>query len=346
MQISFHKRRAMAAGGVSALIALGGIAAGLVGASRTAQARQAAPTLSIFGGAPAQSSGLTLSSWGSGSITEDQKSVYSGSESLRIVTHGQFQGASMRLGRPVNLGSFVADKGAYLQLAVLMPAMGTTSGGGGGMMGGSSGPMGPPGGFGGRPGGFGMPGGMPGSSGPGGKMGGAPASSQGGRAIDNLRLVLLRPGGKGTEVVLPVASGAVDNAWRLLSIPVGAIPGITADNATFSEIRLFGDNPGVIYVGRIGVVVDNSPIKVEPVNDMIVGVRSSYRYVASANAGPTPLRYSWDWDNADGVQEESVGRSVAHTYYKEGDFVGSLTVSDAYGFKAPVTTKFKVHVHL
>ncbi len=346
MQVSFQqraaKRRVAASSGIAGLLALGGIAAGLVGAGRTAHARQAAPTVSIFNGTPVQSSGITLNSWGSGSITEDQKSIYSGSESLRIVTHGQFQGASLRLAHPIDLGSFVADKGAYLQLAVLMPTTGGAAGGTGGPS------VGPPGGFpGGFPGGPGGPGGLSSSGGPGGKFGGGAAAATGQRsAINNIRMVLLRPGGKGTEVVLPVASGALDSAWRLVSVSVGAIPGITQDNAKFSEIRLFGDSPGVMYVGRIGVVVDNAPIKIEPVIDMIVGVRAPYRYVASASAGPTPLKYSWDWDNADGIQEESVGRSVTHTYYKEGDFVGTLTVSDVYGFKAPVSTRFKIHVHL
>lgn len=340
MRVSFQQRAAKcrfaASSGIAGLLALSGIAAGLIGAGRTAHARQAAPTVSIFNGTPVQSSGITLNSWGSGSITEDQKSIYSGSESLRIVTHGQFQGASLRLARPVDLGSFVSDKGAYLQLAVLMP---TTGGAAGGAPGGGA--FGSPGGF---PGGF--PGGQGGfSSSGGGRPGGVMAAGQR-SAINNIRMVLLHPGGKGTEVVLPVASGALDSAWRLISVPVGAIPGITRDNAKFSEIRLFGDSPGVMYVGRISVVVDNAPIKVEPVIDMIVGVRAPYRYVASASAGPTPLTYSWDWDNADGLQEESVGRSVTHTYYKEGDYVGTLTVKDTYGFKAPISTRFKVHVHL
>ena len=126
--------------------------------------------------------------------------------------------------------------------------------------------------------------------------------------------------------MLPVANGVTENSWRLISIPVEAIPGITADNAKFSEIRLFGDNPGIMYVGRIAVVVDTTPIKVEPLSDMSVEVRKPYKYVASATAGPSPLVYSWDWDSTDGIQEESVGRTVTHTYYKEGDMTGTLTV--------------------
>ncbi len=146
--------------------------------------------------------------------------------------------------------------------------------------------------------------------------------------------------------MLPVATGVQENQWRLVSIPVSQIPGISADNAHFSEVRLFGDSSGVMYVGRIGVVIDSTPIKLEPVSDKDVSTKNHYRYTASANAGATPLKYSWDWDDKDGIQEESVGRNVDHVYYKEGDYVGTLTVSDAYGVKAPVITHFKIHAHL
>jgi hypothetical protein len=342
------KSRLLAAGSAAGLIAAVGVGVGLLGGPRAALARQTTQALTIFEGATAQASGLQLSSWGSGSVTEDQKNAYNnGKESLRVVTHGQFQGASLRLAKPVDLGSFVANKSAYLQVAFLFPALSERSGtggpggglpgsSGGGKFGGPSG--GPPGG---PPGG-----GIPGSSGGGGSRPGGPQATTKPRAIENVRMVLGRPGGRGTEITLPLSNSVPDNTWRLLSVPVGSIPGITADNAKFSEIRLFGDNPGVMYVGRIAVVVDTTPIKLEPISDMSVEVRKPYRYSASANAGPTPLTYSWDWDTTDGIQEESIGRTVTHTYYKEGDMVGTLTVKDPYGVKASVKTTFKIHVHL
>ena len=355
------KRPILAASGAAGLIAIAGIGAGLLGGARLALARQAAPTpvLMIFQGAPAQASGLQLSSWGSGSITEDQKNIYKGTESLRVVTHGQYQGASLRFAKPVDLSSYVANKSAYLQVAFLFPALVDRSGvvgpGGGGLAGsggpggggkfggpGAGFPGGPAGGFPGGPAG----GGIPGSAGGAGGRPGGPQATTRARSIENVRMVLMRAGGRGTEVMLPVANGVTENYWRLISIPVGAIPGITADNAKFSEFRLFGDYPGVMYVGRIGVVVDTTPIKVEPLSTMSVEVRKPYKYVANATAGASPLVYSWDWDSTDGIQEESVGRTVNHIYYKEGDVTGTLTVSDPYGVKAPVTTTFKIHVHL
>ena len=346
------KRRWLAAGGAASLIAAISVGAGLLGGPRAALARQTTQALMIYQGATAQASGLKLSSWGSGSVTEDQKNVYNtGVESLRIVTHGQFQGASLRFAKPVDLSSFVANKSAYLQIAFLFPALAERSGPGGPGAGGFPGSGGPGGGIGrpGGPGGFpgGPPGGgLPGSGGGGVGRPGGPQATTKPKEIENVRMVLGRPGGRGTEITLPLSNSVPDSAWRLLSVPVGSIPGITADNAKFSEIRLFGDNPGIMYVGRIAVVVDITPIKLEPISDMSVEVRKPYRYAGSANAGASPLIYSWDWDSTDGIQEESVGRTVTHTYYKEGDVTGTLTVKDPYGVKAPVSRTFKIHVHL
>lgn len=326
------KHRILTVSGLTGLLAAGGIAWGVLGTFQVAEARQAAAAFPIFQGVPAQSTGMTLGSWGSGSITEDQKNVYSGSESLRVVTHGQFQGASMRLSKPVDLGSFVADKNAYLQLALMLPNTGDKN-----IAGFPGGP------------GFGTPGsgGLPGSKGSPGS--GTSAASTKTRGIENIRMVLIHPGGKSTEVALPIANAVPDNNWKLLSIPVAAIPGVSANNAKFSEIRLFGDNAGIMYVGRIGVILDSTPIKLTPPPEMIVEVHKPYRYQASATSGATPLKYSWDWDQTDGIQEESIGRSVVHTYYnlgqKKGDYIATLTVSDVYGIKAPVSSTFKIHVH-
>lgn len=331
-------RRLVAVSGLT-LVAAGSAGIGLL-FPRTAQAGQATALPSIFQGASAQSTGITIGSWGSGSITEDQKTVYAGTESLRVVTHGQFQGASLRLAQPVDLGKFATQKTTYFQVALYVPTTGTAAGGGlPGTPGGNEFGSGP--GFGVPGGGRGGKGGAPGSGGPGVSTGGTTKP----KTIENLRMVLVRTTGKPMELLLPLNTAVLEGNWKLLNVPMNSLPGISPDNAKVSEIRVFGDNPGILYVGRIGLVADSTPIKVEPVVDMIVEAGKSYRYTASASGGATPLKYSWDWDNKDGIQEESIGRTVIHSYPHTGDFVGTLTVSDLYGNKAPVSVKFKVNVH-
>jgi hypothetical protein len=323
----------------------------------------------IYSGETLQSAGLTVSPWGSGTIDESQKAVYSGQNSLKIVSQGYYQGANIAFSKPFDLSRYAANKNAILQFALLVvdPAATGNTGGRGfpGGPGGSSFPGGPPPGLGSgaRSGGFpgGQGGGFPGGPGSGGYPGGPGAGgygayggmgSKGGamrteqaKSLAHLRLLMITASGKPLEMVLPVNYAREDNQWKLFNIPVPAIPGLTADDAKIQEIRIFGDTSTTLYLGKISVVVDNTPLRVERQDEKNVGVKETYRYTATATAGATPLKYSWDWDASDGIQEESVGRIVKHTYYKPGDYTVTLTVSDAFGTKPPVSTTFKVHVH-
>ena len=62
-------------------------------ASHPARAARQDGNLSIFRGDSSAVSGIVWDSWGSGKVEEDTKVTYSGSRSLKIVTHGLYQGA-------------------------------------------------------------------------------------------------------------------------------------------------------------------------------------------------------------------------------------------------------------
>lgn len=346
-----------------ALLVLGGMGT-LAASPAQAQAKKpVAPkvpaSLVIYRGDSLQTSGVTLANWGSGQVDKDTQKVFSGTESLKVTTHGLYQGVSLSLANPVNLGTFLTNKYAYLQIAVLPPPPKDQA---------------TPGGFG--PGGPGGPGGnYPGVGGQGGKLGSGDAGSPGSsgfpgssgygpagrpatkvqkfRKLENLRVVLVTTGDKTVEVMLPLASAATDNEWKLLAIPVSRIPNLKADDAKIKEIRLFGDAPATLNVGSIGVVEDPTPINLNSINDKTVQRLAKYQYYATANAGVTPLVFSWDWDASDGIQNEAEGRNVTYTFRKASvddagskntDYVVTVTVSDLYGIKAPVKTSFKVHV--
>jgi hypothetical protein len=336
---------------------------------------KAPPILTIFRGDNAQASGLALAAWGSGSIDEDTSKVYNGSESLRIVTHGLYQGASLVLNRPVDLGPYLGNKYAYLQIALIPPPPNTgvaNNGPGGGGPGGLSGSgpggllgggqFGPPAGAGGQGSGsipgygsYGGKGGQgPGTPGSGGGNTKAKLTFQKNRNLLNLRVVLVTGSGRSLDVLMPLSSAVDDNQWKLVSIPVAMIPSIKAGDTLIKEVRVFGDAPATINVGSISVVEDSSPITVDPISDKTAQARAEYPYRAVGHAGITPLVYSWDWDASDGIQDETQGRVITHifrrpTLYneatkKEMDTVVTVTVSDLYGIKPPARTSFRVHV--
>lgn len=218
--------------------------------------------------------------------------------------------------------------------------------GGGGFPGGQGGPGGFQGGAGGA-GGF--QGGSGGQGGPGGAMGrggrGGARDTQMASPLENLRLVFVTTENKKTELLVPLSYATRENQWRVVNIPVTALPGINADSSKIKELRLFGDSPSIMFLGKVSILTDNTPLTVEKIDDKNVGTKLSYAYVATAAAGIAPLKYTWDWDASDGIQEESPGRTVSHVYGKPGDYVVTVTVTDVYGTRPPQTTTFKVHAH-
>jgi hypothetical protein len=284
---------------------------------------------------------MTFVGWGSGTVTEDKDVVYSGSESLRITTQGQFQGASITLAQPADLGPYIANKNAYLEIAILSPLAGNQRGGAlAGFQGrfGSRGPAGMRNGY----------------SNPNRSIRAASysrtAQQYGSRGFQppkrlaNLRVLLVGTDGTASEVLLPLDSATMDHDWRLLHIPIPAITGLTADSARIKEMRLFGDVPAVLHLGLVRVVTDATPLTIIPLGEQIVPRQARFRYTATASAGIMPLAYSWDFDESDGIQDEAHGRSAAHSYLKSGDYTATVTVSDLYGFHPPQAMKFKIHV--
>lgn len=240
---------------------------------------------------------------------------------------------------------------------------------------GGGGPGGFPGGFqgggfpgGGGPGGFpggGPPGaggrfggGIPGGGPPGGGAGGFPGGRGGNtgytrgmnrmqpqRNIENLRLVFQTAGGSAYAVWCPLRYGQLHNDWEIIAVAVPTLKGLQPADAQVKSIQVFGDAPGTIYLGQVRLVRDQTPITVDAIPDVLAVPRHEvYRYTAVGRDGITPLRYSWDFDASNGIQDEKDGQAVTHAYPRSGDYVVTVTVNDFWGFKTPAVTKFKVHV--
>lgn len=316
--------------------------------------------LTLYRGDTLSEAGIKTVDLGSGSIGEDKQMHFSGTHSLRISTHGYYQGGALVFDKPVDLAPFLNNKHAYLQIVINVPDVTTNNAGGAGGSGGfpgyGRGGPGVPGGGGGLAGGGGFPGfggggqsggGFPGYGGGGGagQQRGATAQRQKARNIEQVRVALLMNNGKASEFLMPMEyARTTEQQWKQLSIPVNAIPGVKADAAQVREVRIFGNVPGVIYVGQIRVVTDVTPLTVDRIGEKVVNRNARNVYTVRASAGIVPLKITWDFDESDGIQEELEGRSVVHRYHKTGDYTASVTVRDIYGVIEPKTVKFKVLV--
>lgn len=327
-------------------------------------------SLSIFGG---DLNGIALGSWGSGNAEPAKEAAMTGTVGLKITTHGLYQGGRIDLRQPLDLSNILTNPNAYLRFQVKFMAgqnpTGNFSGGApGGFSGGGKGGggfSGPP--SGGAPGGFsgppsGAPGGFsgaPGDLGGGGGFGGD--GSQYSVPFRNMRFLLVMADGSQHELVRPVELPPTDNpnGYAPLAFPFaalakkmgGKIP--TGDAAKLKSIAVFGDRYQQFYIGEINIIADQTEISVAPLDDQIFFAGQTTIFAGSAEGGATSLKYSWDFDASDGIQEDAVGRVVTYVFPRSGngqqgagskEYVITLTVSDVDGLKKSSSVTLKADV--
>jgi hypothetical protein len=326
----------------------------------SAQAQKAdAP---IYSGQSVKEHGIKLGGWGSGSALESEENSFAGPNVIKVTTHGPYQGARLTLDKPLDIKAAAADPTAYLQFTYLVKERSE-----GGSLGGGpeAGPLGGRGRGGLGPGGVGS-GGNPGAPGGRGGAGGYGQGPSGGdvklnkpKAISNLRVVLVTTDNKRLDTRLALENSRIQrDLWRGLAIPVAGIKGLKESSGELKEILVFADNPGVILLGEIRILRDDTPIRVDDLNEQTIAKNDTVTFTAGAEAGPTPLKYDWviqGVPNAEASARSEVtaaysvtgeGRTFKHQFRKSGDYTVTLTVSDVNGLKKAVTTKTNIHVTL
>lgn len=297
---------------------------------------------------PIKDQGVTLKGWGSGTIAETDEVASDGAFSLRVTTRNYFQGGIITFANPVNLTTAYSDANNLLKFAIRSsgekPKFATTVGGGAA---GSGGPTAGGAGAGGAGGGGGAGAGRDGGGaqgGGGGAQTGTAATSE--VPLRNVRMVITTTDGKKSEAYLSVrATGA--EAWRNFSMPLQAINGFDKTNKTIQSIAISGDAISTFWVGDIRVINDSTAITGEmnfkdPLN---LATGDEREFIAYGYAGSTPLKYTWDFDDRDGIQVDSEGQSVKFKFRRPGKFNVTVTIADLYGKKQAVTKTVEVTVN-
>lgn len=309
---------------------------------------QIAGDIRIYGGESLSENGIVLKPWGSGEVKESEEQVLSGNKSLKVTTQGLYQGAHLVFQKPFDLGPAVTSPKTYLRVSLKVSDTKSSNYG--------------------MPGMGGMPG-MPGMSGmgktAGGKTGGMGGMMPGGlstssasltkpKAIERVRVVLGTSDGKKTEVLFQLSDmprGQDD--WRTLAIPLAKIPGLEKTNGQLASVIISADSTGVLFVGQIGTIHDDTPITIADFNDRTVAVNDNVTFTADAEGGNSPLEYHWTvvpkgQEPADlsDLPIDMEGRSVKYEFRKSGDYVVYVTVRDLYGLKKPGVRSTNIHVSL
>src|SRR2546421_6454924 len=304
--------------------------------------------VSIYNGDPAASTGMVIGAWGSGEARESEDKVYIGSKSIKITTHGRYQGGRLGFGTPLNLKSVLDDKASYIQFMFVLPSkdtlgrMGSDYGGFGRMMSGRG------------PGGGG-PGGKGGEGGAGSMMGEGAQKLVKPKPLSTIRMVLVTTDDKHIETALPLDSARkTETDWSSLSLPLAALPALKNTSGEIKEVQFFGNSPGILYLGEARIVHDETPIRVDDIPEMTIALNDTVTFTASAEGGLSTLKYEWDFDDADGVDVDAEGRVVKHKFRKSKrdaagnsvPYIVTLRVSDVHGLKKPTKTSTKVTVTL
>ena len=333
--------------------------------------------------------GITIRSWGSGTISETDETAFQGTHSIRVSTRNYFQGGLIGFGTPIDLSKDFLSKTNLLKVTFKVADGGVVGGGGkggagagpsvggGGLAGAGAsggGKAGFGGGFGaagrgggqgpGGPGGFGRPGGgiggPGGPGGPGGQRGGGkglegggPAGGFGGGAsaaapvLKQLRLIITTSDGKKSEAYVPAnTSGPGEQGWTTVAVPLQAISGFDRTNKAITQIGIAGNTTATFYVGDLRIVDDSTPIRGEAnTREINAALGDEYTLTATGFGGSSILRYTWDFDDKDGIQVDAEGQSVTHKFRKPGNYTITVTIADYFGLKQPYTSTIKVVVN-
>jgi hypothetical protein len=330
---------------------LTGLAVGLAGAGFA--------DATLYAGQPTENAGITLRSWGAGSIEDSTETTFVGSRSLKVLTRGMLSGGWLVFNTPVDLRADLnaPDKAMRFTLRFAGASGGAAGGAGGpqapGGIGGSGAPRGGPG-FGGEGGGPEAPGGFGGPGAPAG--GGAQTTTP---TLRELRLIIETSDGKRTETMLPLQNLRTDElGWQSLSAPLRSIAGLRETNGQIAKIGFFGDMTGVFYIGEIRTLSEGGALQgymaIQNTFGSVFTSRSQERlsiasgdeliFFGVAEGVSAPVEYRWSFGD-DPSQVDGTGQVVRRRFPKRGNYTVHLTIADPQGVRPPATARIQIQVN-
>jgi hypothetical protein len=257
---------------------------------------------------------MTVGGWGSGSCSESNTNAYAGNYSLKITPKDLYAGGRIDFSSPIDLTSSFNSPDAYLQLVTrfgsMQPAMDTWAIG-------VSAPT------------------------------ASVDTSKTARQPKRIRVMLVMEGGQAIECQVDASwFELTDEGWLNISFPLAALKGkLDLPEYKLKRLVITGDGTEPFYIGEIRAVRDSTLLEANAGEEKEVSKNYYVVFHGFAQAGASPMKYSWDFDKKNGIQEEGVGEVVYHRFNKAGDFIATLTVSDPFGLKKPATSTITVKVN-
>jgi hypothetical protein len=266
----------------------------------------------LYKGQPIDGSSMAVGSWGSGRCEDVAKSGYTGTHSLKITARSLYEGGRLDFAPALDLTKHFKNPNAYIQLIAKMQ-LDTTN---------EEDPL------------------LSDYYDP------SAASALVGTPVSRVRLVMKLETGPAFECQVDVTGLKVgDDGWTAISFPLSAFKG-KQERAEYRIKRLVisGDGSEPFYVGQIHIITDTKPIIIDPGLGQFVAANDDVMFRPHSDGGAAALRYAWDFDSDDGIQEDAIGEVVYHKYRKAGDYTVTLTASDVFGIKKSVAMTVKIEV--
>lgn len=282
-----------------------------------AQGLFAEPEQVIYGGNPAAQAGISLMNWGGGVCKESTRNTLAGSRSIEITPKGLYQGGVIEFATAQDLTKWFDDHDAYLQFVTRLYdvqesydpwAVGVAAPGATDIYG---------------------------------------QAKRTGRPVRRVQVMLFFEGGRSTECQVEVnAFKLAEGGWMNVSFPFAALrEHLELPAYRLTRIVISGDGTETFHVGEIRIVRDTAPLEANADEDKESARYYSILFRGTAQTGASAVRYTWDFDKRNGIQEEAVGDIVYHRYPNAGDYVATLTVSDVFGLKKPSVSTVNVTIN-
>ena len=106
--------------------------------------------------------------------------------------------------------------------------------------------------------------------------------------------------------------------------------------AKVQRVAFFGDQSGTLYIGRAWLIEEDTPLVADPgPTRRRVKINQDVRFEAAPQPSGIRARYTWDFDDLDGITEDAVGPSATWRFEQPGYYVVTLTVKDLSGALVP-----------
>lgn len=297
-------------------LALVGMALVVLASGAYAQGLLSEPEVVIYGSG-SRPGNITFGGWGGGICRESNQNALSGPRSIEITPRGFYQGGRLDFTEPVDLTTYFRGSDYYLQMVTRFRGVRAVND-----------PwaidLAPPG-----------------------STDIYAGSSTSGKPIRRVQVILFLESGKGMETQVDVSSYRLqEDGWMVISLPFAALKGdLNISEYKMRRLALTGDGTEAFHIGEIRVMKDSTPLEAYAGEEKETGRNYSIVFHGTAKTGASAVKYSWDFDKNDGIQEQAVGELVSYRYNQAGEFTATLTVTDIFGIKKPAISTVRVKIN-